>query len=444
MANDITLFVIFITMISFTGLQTLFGNLSQNSSTSNLSIGAQLMNIEYRYLLQKYFSNEASYSITTIGSTRQKLTTTPVIGDTSGTLTASWGFPSIQAISTFSDGENRLITFTNGSTSISWQGGLIGTQFTLTAALSAGATSATLQTAWASTSGSYVAKFSSGETKTVTLTTNATTVTWSGGLASNVTASFYTSVMTTALSIGGVQTYRLPPDYSKLKTGTLTIGALKWTPREILTRQEWDDLNVFPYYADIPNSYYIYNNQFNLWPIPSTTGNLITFNYKRRIPDLSLTDYSTGTVSVAVEGTTVTGSGTVWTVTSSTNNESRYIQFSQPNGDNLWYQVASVDTTTSLTLSEPYFGTVAVSGGSYTLGQMPILMEDFHDMLVWKALVTYFSSIVDNPKKRAEFEDAYDKKLELLEEYAGSKSIDVNLGRRPLSRNPNLYNSNFG
>lgn len=444
MANDIKLFAISYIMISFTALQTMFGKLSQNSTTENLSLGAQLMNIEYRYLLQKYFSNEASYSITTIGSTNQTLTAAPVIGDTSATLTASWGFPSIQAITTFSDGENRLITFTSSSTAITWQGSLVGTLFPLTAALSSGATTATLQTAWAYTSGSYVAKFSSGQQKTVTLTANSTSVSWSGGLSSNVTANFYTSVNTVALTVGGVQTYKLPPDYSKLKTGTLTIGALKWTPREILTRMEWDDLNVFPYYADIPNSYYIYNNQFNLWPIPSTTGNVITFNYKRRIPDLSLADYIMGTVSVSVGGTTVTGSGTSWTTTVSTNNESRWIQFAQPTGDNLWYQIASVDSTTSLTLAEPYFGTTAISGGAYTLGQMPILMEDFHDMLVWKALVSYFSSIVDNSKKRAEFEDSYNKKLELLEEYAGSKSIDVNLGRRPLSRNPNLYSQSFG
>lgn len=431
-------------MISFTQLQTLFGKLSQNSTSENLSVGAQLMNIEYRYLLQKYFSNEASYSITTIGATSLTMTSAPVIAATSATLAAAWPYVTIQAIGAFSDGEQRLISFTAGSTAITWQGGLQGTPFYLTAVVSAGATTATLQTAWAYNSTTYVTSFSSGETKTVTFTSGSKAISWSGGLSNNNTATIYTSVNTTALSISGVQTYKLPPDYSKLKTGTLTIGSLKWTPIEILTRKEWDDLTVMPLYADIPAYYFIYNNQFNLWPFPSTTGNVITFNYKRRIPDLSLVDYATGTVSVSVGGTVVTGAGTTWTVTSSTNNESRYIQFAQPNGDNLWYQVLSVDSTTQLTLAEPYYGTVAISGGAYTLGQMPILMEDFHDMLVWKALVTYFSSIVDNPKKRAEFEDSYNKKLELLEEYAGSKSFDVNLGRRPQLRNPNLYQSNFG
>src|SRR5690349_1344367 len=71
-------------------------------------------------------------------------------------------------------------------------------------------------------------------------------------------------------TIAQQQEYPLPFDYSKLKTGTLTVGNLRWTPTEVLTRQEWDQLNVFPYYADIPSNYFIYNNRFNIWPIPST------------------------------------------------------------------------------------------------------------------------------------------------------------------------------
>lgn len=290
-------------MLSTTALQSMYGKVTQNTSSDNLSIGLQWMNIEHRYLLQNFFSNEATYSIVTVAQQ---------------------------------------------------------------------------------------------------------------------------------------QAYKLPPDYSKLKTGTLTIGNLRWTPTEILNRQAWDNLNVFPYYADIPTYFFIYQNQFNFWPIPSSNGNTITFNYKRRIPDLSLTDYSTGTVSVANGATAVTGSGTAFIPTTNTVNESRWIQFPENTGDNLWYQVASVDSATGITLYAPYTG-ITISGGTYVLGQMPILIEDFQDMLVWKAASIYFSSIVDNPKKKEEFEALYNTKLRLLEEYAGTKTINVNLSRPHVNRNPNLY-----
>jgi hypothetical protein len=130
-------------------------------------------------------------------------------------------------------------------------------------------------------------------------------------------------------------------------------------------------------------------------------------------------------------------------VTTNPSLESRWIQIAQPKGDNLWYQIASVDSTTGISLYSPYQG-INVSGGSFVIGQMPILMEDFHDMLLWKALTYYFSSIVDNPNKFKEFSSAYNTKLELLAEYAGTTSVNVNLGRKNPGQNPNLFPQTIG
>lgn len=299
-------------MISVTKLQSMYGALSQNNTDENLALGLQIMNQEQRYLLQKFFSNEGSFTDKTVAQQ---------------------------------------------------------------------------------------------------------------------------------------QYYKAPPNYSKLKTITITIGNLTWTLTEILTRQEWDRLNVFPYYSDIPVNYFIYpagdrGVKIGIWPIPSNSDNTITFNYKYRIPDLSLADYTTGTLSVTTNTTAVTGSGTTWTTTANTGLESRWLQISPTKGDNLWYQIASVNSATSLTLYAPYQG-ITVSSGTYTIGQMPILMEDFHDMLVYKALVFYFSSIVDNPQKATEYQNQYNLKLDMLNQYAGTTSIDVNLRHKPLSRNPNLYQQNI-
>lgn len=419
------------------------GDLTGNTSSDNLDRASYMANIEQKYLLQKFFSNEETFTITTIGSVNLTVTSAPAIDAVSATLSYAWSNPSVTSIVTFSDGEQRNVAFTSNSTAITWSNPLIGTKFSLTNTVSAGATTATLSSAWAYSTGSYLIEFSDGEQKTITLTANSTSLSWSGGLSATVAAYFNTSINTTTIAVGGVQTYKLPADYSKLKTGTLTIGALKWTPTEVTSRDEWDRLNVFPYYADIPSHYFIWNNQFQLWPIPSTTGNIISFNYKRRIPDLSIADYSTGTVSVINGGTTVTGSGTTWTPTTNLVSESRWIQFTGTGGDILWYQISSVDSTTSLTLYQPYQG-ITVSGGTYVMGQMPVLLEDFQDMLVWKALIFYYSSIVDNKVKKAEFEGLYKEKMELLEEYGGSKTVNVNLSRRPVSRNPNLYGQSFG
>lgn len=432
-------------MISFTNGSNTFQTLSQNTSTANATLYGTLANIEQRYLLQKYFANEGSYSLNTIGQTSLTLGAAISIGATSCTLNTAWPYQSTQAQLTFSDGEVVNAQFTNGSTTATWQPALQGILYYFTNSVNAGATTATLQTAWTFPTGSYVISFSDGSTKTATLTLNATTASWVGGLASNVGNQFYTSTIANAsnASIGGVQFYPFPPNYSKLKDITITVGVLKWTLKEIRTREEWDNLNVFPYYASIPQNFFIYpggdkGGQIGIWPIPSTTGNVITYNYKFRVPDLSLADYAIGTLSVSNGSTAVTGAGTSWTPTTNAQLESRWIQISQTAGDNLWYQVQSVNSTTSITLYQPYQG-INVSGGSYTLGQMPIIAEDFQDMLVWKALQYYFTSIVDNPQQAAEYKTIYETKLRMLQEYSGTNTVNVNLSPKGRRRNPNSF-----
>ncbi len=70
--------------------------------------------------------------------------------------------------------------------------------------------------------------------------------------------------------------------------------------------------------------------------------------------------YTTGTVSVTSNSSTVTGSGTTWLNTVQPGWKFRV----NTNGN--WYTVASVTSNTSLTLSTPYFGPTA-SGQAYTL-----------------------------------------------------------------------------
>jgi hypothetical protein len=430
-------------MLSYTTLRNTFGTLSNNNSAANLTLFDQFMNTEHRYLLQKYFQNEESYSIETIGSFTLSITASPAIGATSATLSSAWTYPTSQTFVTFSDGEQRLATFTLNSTSVTWQNPLVGTQFALTTTVSSGATTATLASPWAYSSGARTTQFSDGEQKSVTYTQNSTAISWTGGLSGTVSAYVNTSVNTTSVGVGGIQTYNLPPDYWKLKTGTLTIGALRWNPTEVISRAAWDNLNVFPYYADIPSNIFIWQGKFNIWPIPSTTGNIITFNYKRRVPDLNLADYTTGTVSVTNGSTVITGSGTAFIPTMNSVGESRWIQISPNKGDNLWYQVQSVDSTTQITLVAPYQG-ITVSGGSYTLGQMPLLVEDFHDMLLYKPLYIYYSSVNKDKDKADQFENLYNERLASMAAATGTKTVNVNLRQYIRQQNPNLFPQNIG
>lgn len=433
-------------MKSFTTLKNLFTNLSNNTSTDNDSLGGQLISDRHRYLIQKFFDNERTYTTLTIGAEDIVLSATPVVGSTSGTLTVAWPDINCQQLVVFGSGEQRTVNFTQGSTTITWTPGLYGEVFTTTAVIAAGATTATLSTAWAGTTANLTAYFSDGSSKTVTFTNGDTAISWTGGITGDVEASVRTFEANTTISTVGVQSYPIPATVSKIKNDTITIGQLVYTPAPVQSIQEWTMLNALPYTSDIPNYFYIYNNQVNFWPIPSTSGNVISFNYKARVPDLSFADYSTGTLSgLAAGSNSVTGSSTSWNATGTypLNVDltffNLYLKITPPKGDGLWYPIKMFTSDTALLLATPLQNAPSTTATSYIIGQLPLLSEDFHDMLVFGALMTYYSSIAENKVKYDQFSREYNDRLQLLEAYAGTKSVNVDLGARPMQSNPNLY-----
>lgn len=367
-------------MKTYTTLTNLYTNLSNNTSSSNSALGGQLISDEHRYLIQKYFDNERSYYGLTIGAE----------------------------------------------------------DLTLTGACADGATSATLSTAWTDISCQQLVVFDNDDQRTVFFRQNSTAITWQPPLTSACT--------TTSITTIGVQSYPIPANISKIKNDTITVGQLVYTPAPVQSIQEWTLLNALPYTSDIPNNFYIYNNQVNFWPIPSTSGNVITFNYKARVPDLSFADYSTGTLSsIAVGDNEITGTTTSWNTTGAfpLNTDltafNLFLKITPPSGDGIWYPIQRFLSDTSLLLSTPIQTAPSATASAYIIGQLPLLQEDFHDMLVFGALKTYFTSIVRDKDKFQMYNDLYESRLNLLEAYAGTKSINVDLGQQPMLMNPNLF-----
>jgi len=433
-------------MKTFTQLKNLYTNLSTNVTTDNDTLGGQLISDQHRYTIQKYFDNERIYTTVTIGAEDIVLNASPAVGDRTATLTVAWPDISCQQLVVFGSGEQRTVTFTQNSTTIAWQSPLRGESFTTTDVIAAGATSATLSTAWEETTGALTSYFSDGSSKSITYTNGSTAITWAGGITGTVEASVRTYVTDTAISTVGVQAYPIPPQVSKIKNDTITIGQLVYTPAPIQSIQEWTMLNALPYTSDIPNYFYIYNNQVMFWPIPSSSGNLITFNYKGRVPDLSFADYSTGTLSgITVGSNSITGVSTAWNTTGAypLNTDltffNLFLKITPPSGEGIWYQIQSFQSDTALTLVQPIQTAPSSTASAYLIGQLPLLQEDFHDMLVYGALKIYFSSIVADTRKYGQYAAEYESRLKLLEAYGGTKSVNVDLGAHTIQNNPNLY-----
>jgi hypothetical protein len=271
----------------------------------------------------------------------------------------------------------------------------------------------------------------------VYFTQGSTAIRWTPGLSDSATADITTV---------GVQAYPIPANVSKIKNDTITVGQLVYTPAPVQSIQEWTMLNALPYTSDIPNYFYIYNNEVNFWPIPSTSGNVITFNYKSRVPDLSFADYTTGTLSgISTGSNAITGVTTAWNTTGTypLNTDltyfNLYLRITPPSGEGIWYQIQRFLSDTSLLLTTPIQNAPSSTASAYTIGQLPLLAEDFHDMLVYGALATYHTSIVKDTDKYKMYQAMYDQRLDLLENYAGTKSVNVDLGSQPVPNNPNLF-----
>lgn len=243
-------------------------------------------------------------------------------------------------------------------------------------------------------------------------------------------------------TVSGTQGYILPFNNKQVINTTVLIGSILWQPTEVSTRKAFDALNVIPFNNNYPQYYYIYNNQLLLWPTPAENSDAITINYKRRIKDLSIADYTTGTVSVTTLTTAVTGSGTSWT----TNMVGQWLNIPETtsnttSGDNEWYQIASVTNATSLVLNNQYQGQT-VAGGTHTIGEIPILPEDFQDLPLYRALYIYHTSIVQNPDKAKYYKALYDEGYARLDAEFGSKTAGVGLTPQNVPVvNPNLYQS---
>ena len=253
----------------------------------------------------------------------------------------------------------------------------------------------------------------------------------------------------TLSTVASQQAYDLPSDLAWLAGLTVTISTSVYRPIEIHSREEWDRINLSSSSSDIPEYFFIFNKQLLLYPTPATSiSNAISFIYGRKQKDLSIADYSTGTiVSIANGASAVVGSGTSWTAKMA----NRWIRFTDSDtantGDGEWYEIASVESATALTLDCLYGGiSIAAGSAAYTLAQLPLLPEAYQMLPLYKALVHYFSSMKPDTTKSKLYNDMYVNLFSEMEasEAGKSDSVVLNPGRERSFTNPNNFPLSIG
>lgn len=246
--------------------------------------------------------------------------------------------------------------------------------------------------------------------------------------------------LTTVASQSG---YYLPAYSHKPQSIYVTVGSYRYTPREVTIREDWDKINEVTIKSDIVTHYFVYDGKIELFPVPSTSGNTITVNARRVAKDLMRPDYTTGTITTTANAgvvTTVTGSGTTWT----TAMIGRFIRITEDDtaltGDGIWYEIATVPSSTTLTLVRTYQGTaLAAASASYTIGELSLIPEPHEQLPIFEALNLYFTSTDPDVGKAQlygeKFKEGY---MQMFTDYGSKTNVVLDDGgdRQPI--NPNL------
>jgi hypothetical protein len=240
------------------------------------------------------------------------------------------------------------------------------------------------------------------------------------------------------------QAYQLPFNFEQIENLTVLVGGFLWQPKAAASRKHFDMLNLIPYYSDYPQYYYIWNGQVNLWPIPASAASVITINYKIRVKDIALADFNTGTVTATAASTTISHSATgfypqmvgQWIKLTPTSSAST-------SGDGQWYQIATYNSTSSISLYNAYTGS-SVIGAAFTIGDVPILPEDYQDLPMYRALEIYFTSIVPDPNRAKMYKGMYDEGYGWLnDKYSNKEYSPVLTDTDSPVFNPNLFPRNL-
>lgn len=248
----------------------------------------------------------------------------------------------------------------------------------------------------------------------------------------------------TVSTVASTQFYDLPADFGKLVGIKVTVSSTQYIPKEVSSQEEWDRLNQSTSEtSDTPSYFYILQGKLGFWPTPSSaTTDAITYTYKRLAPDLTKADYTTGTITTTVVGDkTIVGNGTTW-LASMANSWMRITASDTANtGDGIWYEIDSVTDNTHLELEKGYEGTAITAGtATYTIGQMPLLPENFHILPVYYAVSQYYLE-KGEMNRYASFKSEFNEGIDQLMNEYGSQtdSVVIDYGRRRPPENPNNY-----
>lgn len=208
-------------------------------------------------------------------------------------------------------------------------------------------------------------------------------------------------------TVASQEGYQIPNGFRKVLSiliwSAATTAGVPYTPEMIFDPVAWNRVKQYKFgTGTLPYFTYIENQKFYVQPIPSVTGNLIQVRGRLQTRDMTIADYTAGTITSLTNGATaVVGSGTIWTA----DMVGRSIKITQTTaaggGDGYWYEIGTYTSATSIGLLKPYEGTT-LSGATaaYTIGQVPPVPEAYEMAIIYRSAALYYQQKNELPRAK--------------------------------------------
>ena len=193
----------------------------------------------------------------------------------------------------------------------------------------------------------------------------------------------------------------------------VTVGSTVYRPKIVESYQFWEYLQGLNTDAnDVMQYVYIQDEQLLVYPTPATAGSTIRVRARKRHKDMTQANYTTGTITTATSGgDDLVGSGTSWTAgMAAANGHIRITNIAgAAGGDGEWYEIETVDSTTTLTLVKNYEGTtLAAASAAYTIGELPLIPQSHTALLLYRPLAMYYMHEGEDFKRSDRYWRLYD------------------------------------
>ena len=186
--------------------------------------------------------------------------------------------------------------------------------------------------------------------------------------------------------------YPYPVGMVDIDGAYITIGAVNFPLKVLNAEYNWEQLNAIQIQASaLPQFLFPRRDGFGVWPLPQAayTGTII-YHYRDR--NLSVADYSIGTVQVQIgaSATAIVGTNTVWTAAM----VGRWFTVTDTTlaGQGYWYRISAYTGAGALTLYQGWAGTASAST-TYRICETPEIPEEGHMTLCDGVTAGYYAHV---------------------------------------------------